>query len=163
MVMFVVLCLMWQDQGFVMDVVSFDKVVGMCFDCMNVLYMVDVIVVLNEKQMLEIYCKFEVMVLQNFFKYMMLNDSEDVYGKGMVGDIWKSMLVEQIVNLIVKCGGIGIVDYMMCGGIYDEVFKLKDYVVESGCINNIVLIIVVQQQWVGFVDLLLGIDVKIKG
>ena len=43
------------------------------------------------KKIPESYRKFEAMVLQNFLKYMMPNDSEDVYGKGMAGDIWKSM------------------------------------------------------------------------
>nr|WP_280819655.1 rod-binding protein [Tianweitania sediminis] len=43
----------------------------------------------------------------------MPNDSETVYGGGMAGDIWKSMLAEQIAGVMAKRGGIGIADRLL--------------------------------------------------
>ncbi|MBP0441262.1 rod-binding protein [Tianweitania sediminis] len=57
--------------------------------------------------------KFEAMVLQSFLQSMMPNDSETVYGGGMAGDIWKSMLAEQIAGVMAKRGGIGIADRLL--------------------------------------------------
>jgi flagellar protein FlgJ len=56
----------------------------------------------------ETYRKFEAMVLQNFIKNMLPSESEDVYGKGATGDIWKGMMAEQLGNVMSKGDGIGI-------------------------------------------------------
>jgi Rod binding domain-containing protein len=56
----------------------------------------------------ETYRKFEAMVLQNFIKNMLPSESEDVYGKGATGDIWKGMMAEQLGNTIAKGDGIGV-------------------------------------------------------
>lgn len=61
----------------------------------------------------EAYQKFEAMVLQSFLQSMMPSDSENVYGDGMAGDMWKSMLAEQIAGVMAKSGGIGIADSVM--------------------------------------------------
>jgi len=53
------------------------------------------------------YRKFEAMVLQNFIKSMM-PDSEELYGKGSAGEIWKGMMAEQIGDEMSKGRGIGI-------------------------------------------------------
>ncbi|MCD2172726.1 rod-binding protein [Rhizobium sp. C4] len=151
-----------QDQGFATDVASLDRAVGMRLDRTNAPHTATN-VTSSEAQTPETYRKFEAMVLQNFLKYMMPNDSEDVYGKGMAGDIWKSMSAEQIANSIAKRGGIGIADHMMRGGIYDEGLKPKDHAAESGRINNVASIIAAQQQRVGMADLLPGTDTKTKG
>jgi len=69
-----------------------------------------------EKQKVpETYRKFEAMVLQNFIKTM-LPDSEEVYGKGASGEIWKGMMAEQIANEIAKEGGVGIAEKLMQNG-----------------------------------------------
>lgn len=60
----------------------------------------------------EVYRQFEGVVLQNFIKNMMPEDSEAVYGKGNAGEIWKSMMAEQIGNTISERGGIGIAEQM---------------------------------------------------
>ena len=60
----------------------------------------------------ETYKKFEAMVLQNFIKTM-LPDSDEVYGKGATGEIWKGMMAEQIANELAKGKGIGIADKLM--------------------------------------------------
>jgi flagellar protein FlgJ len=56
----------------------------------------------------ETYRKFEAMVLQNFIKNMLPSESEDVYGKGATGDIWKGMMAEQLGNTMAKGDGIGV-------------------------------------------------------
>jgi Rod binding domain-containing protein len=52
------------------------------------------------------------MVLQNFVKSMLPSESEDVYGKGATGDIWKGMMAEQLGNVMAKGDGIGIAKQM---------------------------------------------------
>jgi flagellar protein FlgJ len=69
----------------------------------------------DKKQVPETYRKFEAMVLQNFIKTM-LPESEEVYGKGATGEIWKGMMAEQIANEIAKEGGVGIAEKLMDNG-----------------------------------------------
>lgn len=66
----------------------------------------------EQKKIPETYRKFEAMVLQNFVKSMLPTDSENVFGKGNAGDIWKSMMAEQIGGVISESGGVGIADQM---------------------------------------------------
>lgn len=63
----------------------------------------------NKKDVPESYRKFESMVLSNFLKSMM-PDSEEIYGKGATGEIWKGMMAEKLADEISKNGGIGIAD-----------------------------------------------------
>jgi peptidoglycan hydrolase FlgJ len=58
----------------------------------------------------ETYRKFEAMVLQQFVQYMLPKESEQVYGSGNAGEIWKSMMAEQFANVLSKRGGIGIAE-----------------------------------------------------
>ena len=57
------------------------------------------------------YHKFEAMVLQNFVSTM-LPASDEIYGKGNAGEMWKSMMAEQFANAIAQSGGVGIADQM---------------------------------------------------
>ncbi len=52
--------------------------------------------------------RFEAMVLQTFIENMLPQNAEGVYGKGMAGDMWKSMMAEQIADTVAERGGIGI-------------------------------------------------------
>lgn len=54
------------------------------------------------------YQRFEAMVLQNFIGGMLPQDSEELYGKGTAGEIWRSMMAEQLGAVLAKGGGIGI-------------------------------------------------------
>lgn len=54
--------------------------------------------------------KFESMVLQNFVKSMLPTDSEETYGKGTAGEIWRGMMADQLGEAIAKGGGIGIAE-----------------------------------------------------
>jgi peptidoglycan hydrolase FlgJ len=58
------------------------------------------------------YRQYEGIVLQNFISSMLPKDSEAVYGKGNAGEIWKSMMAEQIGNTISERGGVGIAKQM---------------------------------------------------
>lgn len=57
--------------------------------------------------------RFEAMVLQTFIENMMPKNTESVYGKGMAGDMWKSMMAEQMANATAEAGGIGIAKSLM--------------------------------------------------
>ena len=56
----------------------------------------------------EVYRKFEAFVLQTFVETMLPKESEEVFGKGTAGGIWKSMLAEQLGSQLAKGKGIGI-------------------------------------------------------
>ncbi|WP_417709247.1 rod-binding protein [Roseibium aggregatum] len=52
--------------------------------------------------------KFEAMILGQFVETMLPDDSEAVFGSGTAGEIWKSMLAEQVANQLAASGGVGI-------------------------------------------------------
>jgi hypothetical protein len=56
----------------------------------------------------EVYRKFEAFILQTFVETMLPKDSEQVFGKGTAGGVWKSMLAEQLGSQLAKGKGIGI-------------------------------------------------------
>jgi len=65
----------------------------------------------------ESFRKFEAMVLQTFIQNMLPKDGAAVYGKGMAGDMWKSLMAEKMAQVMAERGGIGIADRML--GQYD--------------------------------------------
>lgn len=64
--------------------------------------------------------KFEAAVLQTFISSMMPKNAESVYGKGMAGDMWKSMMSEKIAGVMAEGGGIGIADMISKNFTVDE-------------------------------------------
>lgn len=54
--------------------------------------------------------QFEAVVLQTFLQSMLPEDTDSVYGGGVSGDMWKSMLAEQLGGVLARRGGIGIAD-----------------------------------------------------
>ena len=54
--------------------------------------------------------KFETMVLQNFVKSMLPAESEETYGKGTAGEMWRGMMADQLGDALSKGGGIGIAE-----------------------------------------------------
>jgi len=56
--------------------------------------------------------KFEALVLHQFVETMLPDDAGNVFGEGATGEIWKSMLAEQVANQMAASGGIGIADLM---------------------------------------------------
>lgn len=61
----------------------------------------------------EAFARFEAMVLQSFIQTMLPEDTESVYGGGMAGEMWQSMLAEQLGTTIAKRGGIGIAERVL--------------------------------------------------
>jgi peptidoglycan hydrolase FlgJ len=68
------------------------------------------------------YRQYEGVVLQNFISSMLPKDSEAVFGKGNAGEIWKSMMAEQIGNTIAERGGVGIAKQMYA----EELSKIRN-------------------------------------
>jgi Rod binding domain-containing protein len=56
------------------------------------------------------------MVLSSFVESMLPQSSEAVFGAGSAGQIWKSMMAQQIATQLAKSGGIGIADRMQAAG-----------------------------------------------
>ena len=54
------------------------------------------------------YRKFEAFVLQVFVETMLPQKADDVFGKGTAGNIWRSMLAEQLGNQLAQGKGLGI-------------------------------------------------------
>ncbi|MEK1889143.1 MAG: rod-binding protein [Phyllobacterium sp.] len=54
------------------------------------------------------YKKFEAFMLQSFVESMFTGDNQAVFGQGIAGDYWKSMMAEAIANKMSDKGGIGI-------------------------------------------------------
>lgn len=61
----------------------------------------------------EVMRQFEAMVMQNFIASMLPQNSETVYGKGTAGEVWKSMLSDQLGKQTAKAGGIGIAERLL--------------------------------------------------
>ena len=59
------------------------------------------------------YKRFEAMVLQTFIQNMLPKDTESVYGKGMAGDMWKSLMAGKLADVMSDRGGIGIADRLL--------------------------------------------------
>ncbi len=61
----------------------------------------------------EAFEKFEAFVLQSFIQSMLPENTESVFGEGLSGDMWKSMMAEQLAVSMAKAGGIGIADRLL--------------------------------------------------
>lgn len=61
-----------------------------------------------EQAKLDTFRKFEAASLSTFVQEMLPQKADAVFGEGTAGDVWKSMLAEQIANQMAAGGGIGI-------------------------------------------------------
>ncbi|MHC1551729.1 rod-binding protein [Phyllobacterium sp. K27] len=52
--------------------------------------------------------KFEAFMLQSFVESMFAGENQAVYGEGIAGEYWKSMMSEAIANQMAEVGGVGI-------------------------------------------------------
>jgi len=59
--------------------------------------------------------KFEAFVLQSFIQEMMPDQAEGVFGAGISGDFWKSMMSEKIAEQVAARGGIGLAETVRQG------------------------------------------------
>ncbi|MDQ2704689.1 MAG: rod-binding protein [Pseudomonadota bacterium] len=74
--------------------------------------------------------RFEAMVLQTFIQNMLPRDGAAVYGKGMAGDMWKSLLAEKVAEVMADRGGIGIADRVL-GERYEAQTEAKPAIQEA--------------------------------
>ncbi|MBV8661674.1 MAG: rod-binding protein [Hyphomicrobiales bacterium] len=51
---------------------------------------------------------FEAMMLGSFVKEMMPKEATATFGQGLAGDMWKSMMADQLAHQIAKSGALGI-------------------------------------------------------
>jgi peptidoglycan hydrolase FlgJ len=61
----------------------------------------------------ESYRKFEAVVLSTFMQSMLPKDAGAVYGEGLSGDMWKSLMSQQLGTEVADAGGIGIADSLL--------------------------------------------------
>ena len=78
------------------------------------------------------YRKFEGMVLATFVQSMLPKEAGTVYGEGMSGDMWKSLLSQQLGTVIADRGGIGIADSLLKDHYQDGDTKVALSAVSSG-------------------------------
>jgi flagellar protein FlgJ len=81
----------------------------------------------------EAFAKFEAMVLQTFIHSMLPKDTESVYGEGMAGEMWQSLLAEQLGAAVSARGGIGIADRIL----KDHYYAGEQKVSLTGASNSI--------------------------
>jgi Rod binding domain-containing protein len=61
----------------------------------------------------EAYRKFESLVLGNFIETMLPEDTESVYGGGLSGGMWKSIMAQHLGEAVAERGGIGIANRLL--------------------------------------------------
>lgn len=62
----------------------------------------------DAKKANDVYVQFEALLLQNMVETMLPKESEAIFGRGTAGEIWKSMMAEQIAKELARTGTIGI-------------------------------------------------------
>lgn len=70
------------------------------------------------------YKHFESMVLQTFIQNMLPKDTQAVYGEGLSGDMWKSLMADKLAAAMTERGGIGIADSLLADHYKDGDAKL---------------------------------------
>lgn len=59
--------------------------------------------------------QFEAHVLHSFIQEMLPKDANSVFGGGLAGDYWRSMMSEKLAEVMAKGGNFGIADYLREG------------------------------------------------
>jgi len=57
--------------------------------------------------------KFEAMVLGSFIGNMLPKQADSVYGQGLSGEMWQSLMAQQLGDVLAARGGIGIADRLL--------------------------------------------------
>lgn len=57
--------------------------------------------------------RFESMIMQVMLQSMLPSDMEQVYGSGLAGDMWKSMLAEKIAESMARHGQLGLANSLL--------------------------------------------------
>ncbi len=64
------------------------------------------------RRRLDAFGQFESFILQSFLQSMLPTGATNVYGRGMAGSVWRSMLAEQLGNQLAGSGQIGIAQHL---------------------------------------------------
>ena len=56
--------------------------------------------------------EFEAMLMNSFMSELLPKDAETVFGKGAAGDMWRSMLSEQVARQIAKSGALSLTRHL---------------------------------------------------
>lgn len=59
------------------------------------------------------HVKFEAMVLGSFVENMLPKQADSVYGQGLAGDMWQSLLAQELGDVLAARGGIGIAEKLL--------------------------------------------------
>jgi len=65
---------------------------------------------------LDAYGQFEAFVLQSFIQSMLPRNAANVYGSGTAGEVWRSMLAEQLGGELARSGQVGIARRLAASG-----------------------------------------------
>jgi flagellar protein FlgJ len=57
----------------------------------------------------------EAVVMQTFIQSMLPKNAKHVFGKGLAGDIWRSMLAEKLANEMARSGQVGLAKRLQAG------------------------------------------------
>ena len=63
--------------------------------------------------------QFEALLVANMVKDMIGETGASFYGEGFAGDVWKSMMSEQIANQVVKGADFGVADMLVKSFVHD--------------------------------------------
>jgi peptidoglycan hydrolase FlgJ len=63
--------------------------------------------------------QFEAMVLGTFIQSMLPDDTSSVYGQGLSGEMWKSILAQHLGEAVSQRGGIGIANRLLADRYQD--------------------------------------------
>lgn len=61
--------------------------------------------------------KFEAFVLQTFIQEMMPKEAEGVFGSGVAGDFWRSLMAEKVAEQVAQRGDLGIANLVRDGNV----------------------------------------------
>jgi peptidoglycan hydrolase FlgJ len=57
----------------------------------------------------------EAVVMQTFIQSMLPKNAKHVFGKGLAGDVWRSMLAEKLANELARSGQVGLASRLQAG------------------------------------------------
>jgi peptidoglycan hydrolase FlgJ len=61
------------------------------------------------------FSQLEAVVMQTFIQSMLPKNAKNVFGKGLAGDIWRSMLAEKLANEMARSGQVGLAKRLQAG------------------------------------------------
>ena len=69
----------------------------------------------QNRRRIDAYGQFEAFVLQSFIQSMLPRNATNVFGRGSAGEVWRSMLAEQLGGQLASSGQVGIARRLAAG------------------------------------------------